>query len=602
MNQELPNATDKSWMRIAVGLILALNITFALFSRVKEVDLLQGKYLLGYDSYFYLRQAKTVIDRGRLPARDYMQHYPEGLDLRQRANLNCYAIAYFYKLARLFRPNISIEQSTIYYPLFCFILSLLMFFMLARMFLSTSAALFAVTFFVALPGDFVRTHAGWADRDGLSLLEWLMSVFFYVAAHKSTAEGGKRYLLLAVLSGVSTGLLGLTWPGVGSLSVIIVLFSGVKLLTRNFSRREFYVYLCWYVPSVAMMLGFTKRYASFDSTYALSAIVLPTLFVGLAVLDILIRQVKSSATQKMLYNLLFASLVVLCVIGPAPPERIIFTFLNPAGTEALIRYIGEFRPPNLFTWFEWYLLFVILPPLGVCLAIHKLLKAYRLPAKLLIAIFAVTFTTTILSSVALPIAPSLVTRAYVGVVMMFLGMVFLSYCSQSARGDTHKDRETDRLLFFAIWMLCALFYTRGAVRFSIFLFPVAILFGVYAITFILQRLFGPDKAQILNFTFLVVFMALCWELRFLNYRLFHQIGFNDIIAFLSCLGLSLIAVIFLLVQGFKELPHKHKHGDCWGNVGSLQHRNMRCCRWGTIPSPSLLFQNRTITRAKPIPR
>ena len=260
----------------------------------------------------------------------------------------------------------------------------------------------------------------------------------------------------------------------------------------------------------------------------------------------------------MLYNLLFASLVILCVIGPAPPERIIFTFLNPAGTEALIRYIGEFRPPSLFTWFEWYLLFVILPPLGVCLAIHKLLKAYRLPVRLLIAIFAVTFTTTILSSVALPIAPSLVTRAYVGVVMMFLGMVFLSYCSQSARGDTHKDRETDKLLFFAIWMLCVLFYTRGAVRFSIFLFPVAILFGVYAITFILQRLFGPDKAQILNFTFLVVFMALCWELRFLNYRLFVGIGFNDVIAFLSCLGLSLIAVIFLLFQGFKELPHKQK--------------------------------------------
>ena len=119
-----------------------------------------------------------------------MQHYPEGLDLRQRANLNCYAIAYFYKLARLFRPNISIEQSTIYYPVLCFILSLLMFFMLARLFLGTSAALFAVTFFVALPGDFVRTYAGWADRDGLSLLEWLVSVFFYVAAHKSTAEGG----------------------------------------------------------------------------------------------------------------------------------------------------------------------------------------------------------------------------------------------------------------------------------------------------------------------------------------------------------------------------------------------------------------------------
>jgi len=97
------------WRHVVPVGILALCLVAAVFVRVREANQLQDKYLSGYDAYFYYRQAKTIVAEGRLPDRDYMQHSPVGLNLRGRANLNCYAIAYLYKVIRLFAPDISIN-------------------------------------------------------------------------------------------------------------------------------------------------------------------------------------------------------------------------------------------------------------------------------------------------------------------------------------------------------------------------------------------------------------------------------------------------------------------------------------------------------------
>ena len=86
---------NRKWRHIATIGILILSVVAAVFVRVKEASQLQDKYLSGYDSYFYYRQAKTIVADGHLPDRDYMQHYPDGVNLRGRANLNCYAIAYY---------------------------------------------------------------------------------------------------------------------------------------------------------------------------------------------------------------------------------------------------------------------------------------------------------------------------------------------------------------------------------------------------------------------------------------------------------------------------------------------------------------------------
>ena len=357
------------WHHIAAAGIFILSVVAAVFVRVKEVDQLQDKHLSGYDSYFYYRQAKTIVTEGRLPDRDYMQNYPDGLNLRGRANLNCYGIAYLYKGIRVFAPDVTIEHVAIYYPVILFILILIIFFGLTHLFFDKSISLIAVTIFATIPAAVYRTHAGWADRDALSLLAWLACIYFYVAAYQALSQERGRYLPLALLSGMSLGALGLTWPGVGLLSLIIVVFNTAKLLTRAYDRKKFSLYLCWYIPSVLMMLLFTERYASNPhraftlaemALPTLFAIVVPTVFAIVAGLNILIRQVKARRVRSVLWGILVTSLVVL-LFFLVPPQQIIDTFLHPAATDALTSTITEFKEPQLSHWFSRYRFFLFFP-------------------------------------------------------------------------------------------------------------------------------------------------------------------------------------------------------------------------------------------------
>ena len=318
---------EKKWRNIATICILTLSVVASVFVRVREVDQLQGKYLSGYDSYFYYRQAKTIVTEGRLPDRDYMQSHPDGLNLRGRANLNCYALAYLYKAIRTFTPDISIENVAIYYPVILFALILILFFCLTNLFFDKSTALIAVTILATIPAAVVRTHAGWADRDPLSLLAWLACIYFYIVAYRSLSQKGHRYVPFALLSGISMGALGLTWPGVGLLSLIIVVFNTVKLLTHSYDRKNFCLYLCWYLPSILMMLLFTERYSSNPhQAYTLAEMALPTLFAIVvptaytlaAGLGGLIRQVKTQSMRRILSDILVTSLVILLFVLVPP--------------------------------------------------------------------------------------------------------------------------------------------------------------------------------------------------------------------------------------------------------------------------------------------
>jgi len=552
------------WRHIATAGILVLSIVAAVFVRVKEVNQLQDKYLSGYDSYFYYRQAKTIVAEGRLPDRDYMQNYPDGLNLRGRANLNCYAIAYLYKVIRLFAPDISIERVAIYYPVILFTLSLLVFFGLTNLFFGKSISLIAVTILATIPAAVVRTHAGWADRDALSLLTWLACIYFYVAAYQALSQE-KRYLPLALLSGISMGALGLTWPGVGLLSIIIVVFNTVKLLTQSYDRKKFYLYLCWYIPSVLMLLLFTQRYSSNPHlAYTLAkmalptifAIVVPTTFAIGAGLGFLIRQVKTQRVRRAFSGLLVTSLVILLFVL-VPPQQIINTFLHPAATEPFTASVGEFQEPQLSHWFARYRLFFIFPLLGLLLVTYTVTETYRMHAKAVTGMLTITLAAMILS-----MHPSMQHRfmeiVYLGSVILFLGTIGVFYLRALFNRRDHSCPYTDLLLLLLIWALFTLLYNRGAVRFALFLVPPAVILGAYAIMVILKRAAGYDERRISNLAMLICFMVITWQLRAPCLAFLMNIGMDRVVSSLVCVNLMALGVIFIILRGNQEFSTQKK--------------------------------------------
>lgn len=549
------------WRHIATAGILTLSIVAAVFVRVKEVDQLQDKYLSGYDSYFYYRQAKTIITEGRLPDRDYMQNYPDGLNLRGRANLNCYAIAYLYKGIRIFASDISIERVAIYYPVICFILILIVFFGLTNLLFGKLISLIAVTIFATIPAAVNRTHAGWADRDPLSLLTWLACIYFYVAAYQALSQERQRYLPLALLSGISMGALGLTWPGVGLLSIIIVVFNTAKLLTRSYDQKKFYLYLCWYLPSILMMLLFTERYTSNPhQAYTLAemalptlfAIVVPTLFTIVAGLGILIRQVKTRWMRSVLWGILVTSLVILLFIL-VPPQQLIDTFLHPSETESFTATVSEFNEPSLSHWFNQYRLFFIFPLLGLLLVTYSLTETYRMHAKAVTGVLTIALAATILSTHP-NMQHRLMEAIYLGSVILFISAIGVSYLRNPLNRQYHTNLYTDLLLLLLIWALFTLLYNRGALRFAFFLVPPAVILGAYAIMFILKRAARYDDSRIANLAMLMCFLVLVWQLRTPCLAFLINIGLDRVMSSLICANLMVLGVIILLLRGNQEFP------------------------------------------------
>lgn len=117
-------------LQVIIIIFLLLSLSASIFLRVQNLPLLEGKYPLDNDSVRFLRQAKIIVQDGKLPQRDMMRWLPLGRDMSRQLSLSSYAIACLYKFLRIFKPSITIERAAIYYPVICFSFSLLVFFAL----------------------------------------------------------------------------------------------------------------------------------------------------------------------------------------------------------------------------------------------------------------------------------------------------------------------------------------------------------------------------------------------------------------------------------------------------------------------------------------
>ena len=84
---------------VLLGSIMILS----LFIRTRNLKFLDGKYLLGLDPYYYLRQSTEILTYGKLPFPDLMRNAPFGIE--KGFDLFPYFLAYFSKLMGIFGLN-----------------------------------------------------------------------------------------------------------------------------------------------------------------------------------------------------------------------------------------------------------------------------------------------------------------------------------------------------------------------------------------------------------------------------------------------------------------------------------------------------------------
>ncbi len=521
----------RNWFTFVILFVLLFNLAIAIFVRTSQVKVLQGQYLVHLDSYLYDYQAKIIIREGRLPERDNMRYVPFGVQNNQRANLNAYALAYFYQFLRLFIPSITLERAAIAYPVFCFTLALIAFTLLVDKLFSRAVALLAVTMLAIVPALVPNTMAGVADRDALTLLEVFLVFYFYVWAAKRAAENVSAQLLLAAISGIITGILALTWPGVGIIIAIIVLYNWVKILLGEYGKRELYLYISWYLPAIFIALGLTRAYTDVSQPHVILAVFVPTAFLGIALAtvaicghDVLKRKLSLSnripvGLAVSLLALLLLTLLIGVASGPGGIARGIQrageSFLYPIfGDTPLARSIDEMRRMTIFEWWHSFFGFLFLFITGAIVSVWDVAGKYKLHRELLTASFILMLQTTFISSIsAKPPLDGHTTLSNVIYIIPILGLFGLAY-TLYLRGYPHREIQEhsfNNLIFTLVWFTTLFFCTRAVFRFRELFTPAAVILSAYAIVKFLHTLGEGDAKLTERLVLYMVIGTLCWE-------------------------------------------------------------------------------------------
>ncbi|HID55505.1 TPA: hypothetical protein EYP37_03170 [Candidatus Poribacteria bacterium] len=171
-----------------------------------------------------------------MPERDLTRWLPIGRDLTRSLNLSSYLIAWLTKLGRTFHPSLSLYTTALYYPIICYLLSLLLIWLTVKRWFGITAAQLTTLLLAVHPSMLGRSAAGFADRDALCLLLALGGGYSYLRAR--TSSSSKQGWIWMGISALSMSLLALSWEGVGIFTSIIALVELIRFIIRGYSRRD----------------------------------------------------------------------------------------------------------------------------------------------------------------------------------------------------------------------------------------------------------------------------------------------------------------------------------------------------------------------------
>lgn len=179
-------------------------------------------YIPDIDPYYWWRYARNIIEKGRIgdEVRDGLQwdnhqFAPVGRAIGPQDKFYPYAIAAFYKVARVFAPLFGgsgeLARTTMFFPVFLSALTSIIVFLITRRIAGNIAAFFAATMVGVHASLIGRTMFGHADSDAIMIFLSVLVLWLFIEAF--TAKKRKWKLAFAVMSGFATGIYSLAWGG-----------------------------------------------------------------------------------------------------------------------------------------------------------------------------------------------------------------------------------------------------------------------------------------------------------------------------------------------------------------------------------------------------
>ena len=355
-------------------LILAFSTSFLLRSQNAEF----GFELNEFDPFFNFRATEYIVENGFLEYfewNDDKSWFPHGRDVSATSQVMLHATAAI--TYQIFGGNSSLYDFTILFPAIIGSLTVVVIFLLVRLFAGTTAGLFAsILFAISLP-IIIRGSLGWFKSEPLGIFYGLLGLYLFLSA--ITSNNKKIIFTKIIFGGIILSFGMASWGG----NQFFIIPLGLFILVLPFFKKEHKI-LLWSIPlfiTIFLLVSsmFERPGPSFVYGLGGLSLIIPTIFL---ISSIFIQ--KISKNEKKLKNSLVL-LISIIIIGsfllivntesntlPLPTFRYL-NAINPFLTtiDPLTDSVAEHATTTIAQSFSFHSILMIFSGIGVWLILSK---------------------------------------------------------------------------------------------------------------------------------------------------------------------------------------------------------------------------------------
>ncbi|RKU17074.1 hypothetical protein C6501_05020 [Candidatus Poribacteria bacterium] len=440
------------------------------------------------DAFLYLAQAETIIKDGALPKVEMHRWVPLGRDLRETLSGYPYAIAYAYKVTKLFLPNVTIYQVLLYAPTICFLIGMAVLCLFLYIRFGFGVAAIAGTLLVIMPGSIERSAAGFSDRDGWCWMLGTLTVTTYLWKENITSKW-TRYLC-TVLSGFFVFLGGLSWEGFGGFVLAIVAVELWRFLTTDAEERlwEYVLWVLMFVPSLYLLSpayhsgsGFASHVAAFLLFPSLVMLLLRALRYFLTRGHHSVSKFVTEQISARAISLVFCAVCLLIGIAYLALQRETFVqSIVPFSGADVMKDVGELKSPHDIFWYGRYGHVLLIASLCIIVGCVRIWGTKALILAFVLSLFtAATFLRQYLYWTLSPVICE----------YLFYGAVAFTPIAALGVAALRPEPVKHEYIYvaFAFWLLLWLGLARDALRYDFFIGVPLACFAAIGVQFVTTR-------------------------------------------------------------------------------------------------------------------
>jgi asparagine N-glycosylation enzyme membrane subunit Stt3 len=509
--------TIKEKRNYIIYIILMGIIGLGSYIRVQNLRLLKdittGKYIpLALDPHLFLKYTQYIVEHGSLLVHDPTRFVPLGTSTLQYIFTSSF-IANLYKFISIF-SNTTLEYIDVIYPVICFAVALVFFFLLVKKMFDWKVGLIATFFLSIIPAFLHRTMAGFSDHEALGIMLMFMAMYFYVLGWQNKSHNWS--IGWGALAGIFTGFMGLSWGGWKFLILIISLFVLVEFFFDKIKKKDIYQYSAWIImltlTTTTWIPMFSIKTLLSSLTTGIAFLVLLILIIDLIFFKYDLIKIKNKLKNKIPTSIISVTISVILgftvlglALGPgamfSQVEELSNNLLHPLGNDRWQLTVAEQHQPYFKDWvgyfgpsfmktdsFGGFPLYLILFLAGSVILFNNMVK-HNKKRKILTA----TYTCFILLFILSRYSPQSTFNGvnfiskfvYLGSLISFiiLGIYFYFNSFYKNKENYKQILSWDKkYIFILVWFLIMVIAARGAARLIFIFAPITAIMASYGIT------------------------------------------------------------------------------------------------------------------------